>query len=110
MFFKSTTMSRSIAAALMLTIVSASIHSAHAMGGKLPQKTSKSSTISAKNQAQKKAIKDGKQKAEERKETTGRDHQGNHDSLTKLNKSGAKGDKHANGIRQAGAAGSSKKK
>ena len=110
MFFKSATMSRSIAAALMLTVAAASIYSAHAMGGKLPQKTSNSSVISAKNQAQKKASKDGKQKAKERQELTGRDRQGNHDSLTKPNKSGAKGEKHANGVRQAGAAGSSKKK
>jgi hypothetical protein len=73
-----------------------------------PQRTSKSSIEAAKTQAQKKASKDGKQKAQERKELTGRNHQGNHDSLTKPNKSGAKGDKHAHGIKQAGAAGSSK--
>jgi len=57
-----------------------------------------------------KAAQAGKAKAAARKQVTGRDHQGNHDSLTKPNKSGAKGDRHANGIKQAGAAGKKKKK
>jgi hypothetical protein len=57
-----------------------------------------------------KAAQAGKAKAAARKQVTGRDHQGNHDSLTKSNKSGAKGDRHANGIKQAGAAGTKKKK
>lgn len=46
------------------------------------------------------------EKAKARKELTGRDHQGNHDSLTKKEvRGGAKGDRHANGVRQAGRAG-----
>ena len=57
-----------------------------------------------------KAAQAGKAKAAARKQLTGRDHQGNHDSLTKPNKSGAKGDKHAKGIKQSGAAGQKKKK
>jgi hypothetical protein len=57
-----------------------------------------------------KAAQAGKAKAAARKQVTGRDHQGNHDSLTKPNKSGPKGDRHANGIKQAGAAGKKKKK
>jgi len=57
-----------------------------------------------------KAAQAGKAKAAARKQVTGRDHQGNHDSLTKPNKSGSKGDRHANGIKQAGAAGTKKKK
>ena len=57
-----------------------------------------------------KAAQAGKAKAAARKQVTGRDHQGNHDSMTKPNKSGAKGDRHANGIKQAGAAGKKKKK
>jgi hypothetical protein len=75
-----------------------------------PQKTSNSAAVSAKKQGKIKAAKEGKAKAAARKRLTGRDHQGNHDSLTKPNKSGAKGDKHAEGIKQAGAAGSKKKK
>jgi hypothetical protein len=55
-----------------------------------------------------KAAQAGKAKATARKQVTGRDHQGNHDSLTKPNKSGPKGDRHANGIKQAGAAGKKK--
>ena len=56
-----------------------------------------------------KASQAGKQKAKERKELTGRDHQGNHDSLTKTGPSGgSKSDKHANGVRQNGAAGQKK--
>ena len=57
-----------------------------------------------------KAAQAGNAKAAARKQVTGRDHQGNHDSLTKPNKSGPKGDRHANGIKQAGAAGTKKKK
>jgi hypothetical protein len=57
-----------------------------------------------------KAAQAGKAKAAARKQLTGRDHQGNHDSLTKSNKSGAKGDRHAKGVKQAGAAGTKKKK
>jgi len=63
-----------------------------------------------KKQDKVKAAQAGKAKAAARKQVTGRDHQGNHDSLTKPNKSGAKGDRHANGIKQAGAAGKKKKK
>src|SRR5262249_42624454 len=56
-----------------------------------------------KKQAKVKAAQEGKKKAKARKELTGRDHQGNHDSLTKRGKrGGAKGDRHDNGIRQAG--------
>ena len=105
--FNSARLSRSIAAALMLMVAAASMHSADAMPK--PQATSKSSVESAKNQAKKKASRDGAEKGKARKELTGRDHQGNHDSLTKANKSGAKGDKHAKGIKQAGAAGSQEK-
>jgi hypothetical protein len=104
--FHSARMARSIAAAVMLMVAAASIHAADAMPK--PQATSKSSVKSAKNQAKKLASKEGAQKGKARKELTGRDHQGNHDSLTKANKSGAKGDKHDKGIRQAGAAGSQK--
>jgi len=57
-----------------------------------------------------KAAQAGKAKAAARKQVTGRDHQGNHDSLTKPNKSGPKGDRHAKGVKQAGAAGKQKKK
>lgn len=50
-------------------------------------------------------IAQGKQKAADRKKLTGRDHQGNHDSRTKPNvRGGAKGDRHDNGVRQAGKA------
>ncbi len=72
----------------------------------LPQKTSKSSKESAKNQAKKKAIADGTSNAKARKILTGRDHQGNHDSLTKAGvRGGPKGDRHDNGTRQNGKAG-----
>lgn len=70
----------------------------------LPAEAAKSS-----KQDKIKAAQAGKAKAAARKQVTGRDHQGNHDSLTKPNKSGPKGDKHAKGIKQAGAAGKKKK-
>jgi hypothetical protein len=105
---RSTAVARLIAAALMFTITAASINSVHAMPKQ--QKTSASSIVSKKNQEKKKAAKQGKIAAKARKEITGRDHQGNHDSLTKPEKSGPKGDKHAKGIRQAGAAGTKPEK
>lgn len=62
-------------------------------------------------QAKAKAIEEGKNKAQARKEKTGRINQGNHDSLTKSGPSGgSKGDRHDNGIRSAGSAGSKSKK
>lgn len=62
-----------------------------------------------KAQAKLKAAKDGSAKAGARKELTGRTRQGNHDSRTKKEISGgAKGEKHAKGVRQAGRAGKSK--
>ena len=70
-----------------------------------PQQTSNSAN--KKKQDKTKAAQAGKQKAAARKAVTGRDHQGNHDSLTKPTKKGAKGDKHMNGVKQSGAAGSS---
>lgn len=49
---------------------------------------------------------EGREKAAERKALTGRDHQGNHDSLTKPEvRGGPKGDRHDNGRRQNGSAG-----
>ena len=69
------------------------------------QETSKSGVQAAKKQAKKKGIADGKQKGKARKELTGRDHQGNHDSKTKQPK---KNDRHQHGIEQAGTAGSKK--
>ena len=73
----------------------------------LPQKTSKSSKDHEKKQTKKEAIADGKVKSEVRKDKTGRRRQGNHDSLTKpAVRGGYKGDKHDNGRRQAGSAGS----
>lgn len=51
----------------------------------------------------------GAQKASDRKELTGRNRQGNHDSLTKPTvRGGAKGDRHDNGRRQNGSAGDKK--
>lgn len=44
-------------------------------------------------------------KADERKALTGRVRQGNHDSNTKAEKKGPKGDRHMNGVNQAGRAG-----
>src|SRR5712664_3778266 len=87
-------------------VLSATIAAATAVPveAKPPQKTSNSAAVSAKKQGKIKAAKEGKAKAAARKQLTGRDHQGNHDSLTKPNKSGAKGDKHAKGIKQADAA------
>jgi hypothetical protein len=70
----------------------------------VPAEAAKSS-----KQAKIKAAQAGKAKAAARKQGTGGDHQGNHDSLTKPNKSGPKGDKQAKGIEQAGAAGKKKK-
>ena len=69
----------------------------------LPQKTSKSSKQSAKNQAKNKGIADGKKKSDARKALTGRDHQGNHDSRTKQTK--RHDDRHDHGIKVAGRAG-----
>jgi hypothetical protein len=54
------------------------------------------------------AAKSGKAKAAARNQATGRNHQEHHDSLPKPNKSGAKGDRHTNGIKQAGVAGKKK--
>lgn len=51
-----------------------------------------------------------KKKAKARKQLTGRNRQGNHDSNTKPNKKGPKGDKHAKGVRQSGSAGRKKNK
>jgi Ni/Co efflux regulator RcnB len=90
------TLRRLLASVLALTMVATSVVPADA------GKASKQDKI--------KAAQAGKAKAAARKQLTGRDHQGNHDSLTKPNKSGAKGDKHAKGIKQAGAAGTKKKK
>jgi Ni/Co efflux regulator RcnB len=90
------TLRRLLASVLALTMVAMSVVPADAA------KASKQDKI--------KAAQAGKAKAAARKQITGRDHQGNHDSLTKPNKSGAKGDKHAKGIKQAGAAGKKKKK
>ncbi|CCE04717.1 exported hypothetical protein [Bradyrhizobium sp. STM 3843] len=87
---------RLLAAALSLTMVAMTAVPAEAA------KASKQDKI--------KAAQAGKAKAAARKQLTGRDHQGNHDSLTKPNKSGAKGDRHAKGVKQAGAAGKKKKK
>src|SRR5882672_10800053 len=52
----------------------------------------------------------GAQKGADRKALTGRDHQGNHDRLTKsiVGTGGAKGDRHMSGINKAGTAGSKK--
>jgi hypothetical protein len=96
---------RVIVATSMVIFVLAPIHTVHAMPK--PQKTSNSDN--KKKQEKKKAAVDGKKKAAARKELTGRDHQGNHDSLTKKSVKGAKGDKHMKGVTQSGAAGSSKK-
>jgi len=90
------TLRRLLASVLALTMMAMSVVPADA------GKASKQDKI--------KAAQAGKAKAAARKQLTGRDHQGNHDSLTKPNKSGAKGDKHAKGIKQAGAAGTKKKK
>lgn len=49
---------------------------------------------------------EGREKATARKALTGRDHQGNHDSLTKPEvRGGPKGDRHDHGRRQNGSAG-----
>jgi hypothetical protein len=54
-------------------------------------------------------IAEGKAKAADRKELTGRDHQGNHDSNTKnVVRGGAKGDRHDHGTTQSGKAGGRK--
>jgi hypothetical protein len=69
----------------------------------LPQKTSKSSKQSVKNQAKKKGIADGKKKSDDRKALAGRNRQGNHDSRTKQTK--RHDDRHDHGIKVAGRAG-----
>jgi hypothetical protein len=97
---------RAILGASLVAFVLVSIPVGHAMPK--PQETSGSTN--KKKQDKKKAAAEGKKKAAARKEITGRDHQGNHDSLTKKNAKGAKGDRHMNGVTQSGAAGSRKKK
>jgi hypothetical protein len=96
---------RAIVAASVVTLFVAPTASIHAMPK--PQKTSNSANRA--KQEKKNAAAEAKKKADARKELTGRDHQGNHDSLTKQTKKGAKGDKHMNGVKQAGRAGSGKK-
>lgn len=86
-----------------VTLVLAPLHPVRAM----PQPQQTSNQANKKKQDKIKAAQAGKQKAAARKAVTGRDHQGNHDSLTKPTKKGAKGDKHMNGVKQSGAAGSS---
>lgn len=61
--------------------------------------------VESKKQQKTKASAAGAKAGQQRKSITGRVRQGNHDSLVKPEKSGAKGDRHANGIRQAGTAG-----
>ncbi|MGA7803507.1 hypothetical protein [Bradyrhizobium sp.] len=97
---------RAILGASAVAFVSVSIPVVHAM----PKAQETSGSINKKKQEKKKAAAEGKKKAAARKEITGRDHQGNHDSLTKKNANGAKGDRHMNGVTQSGAAGSRKKK
>ena len=97
---------RAILGASAIAFVSVSIPAVHAM----PKAQETSGSINKKKQEKKKAAAEGKKKAAARKEITGRDHQGNHDSLTKKNAKGAKGDRHMNGVTQSGAAGSRKKK
>jgi hypothetical protein len=64
----------------------------------------------SKKQAKINAAQEGRGKAKKRKEVTGRDHQGNHDSLTKPPvRGGTKGDRHDNGTKQNGKAGSGSK-
>ena len=71
-----------------------------------PQKTS--NPDNRKKQEKNKAAQEGREKAKARQELTGRDHQGNHDSLTKSGiRGGAKGDRHDKGTTQNGKAGSS---
>ena len=88
---------------MAVTLVLAPVHPIRAM----PQPQQTSNPSNKKKQDKIKAAQAGKQKAAARKAVTGRDHQGNHDSLTKPTKKGAKGDKHMNGVKQSGAAGSS---
>jgi hypothetical protein len=83
-----------------------------------PRKTSNPDNRN--KQAKIQAAQKGKAKARARQELTGRgardengkpQRQGNHDSLTKPEvRGGPKGDRHANGIRQAGTAGKGKGK
>jgi hypothetical protein len=62
-------------------------------------------------QAKQKASIAGAKNAAARKELTQRSNQGNHDSATKSGPAGGpKGDRHDNGIRAAGRAGSNNKK
>ena len=67
-----------------------------------PQKTS--NPKNRKKQEKQKDSAAGKEKAKNRKELTGRDHQGNHDSNTKETK--RHDDRHDHGIKVAGRAGS----
>jgi hypothetical protein len=99
--------SRLIAALMTVSFIGTAIPAI--AGNKQPQKTSNSAKVTAKKQEKKAAIAQGKKDAKARKQLTGRDHQGNHDSLTKSNvRGGPKGDRHDNGVKQAGNAGGSK--
>jgi hypothetical protein len=68
-----------------------------------PQKTSTSSVNAAKKQKRKKDRAEAIGAAKNRKNLTGRDHQGNHDSATKQTK--RHDDRHDHGVKVAGRAG-----
>ena len=94
---------------VLLTLAALAVATAPAMESSAfawpdPQKTS--NPDNRKKQEKEKAAKAAREKAEARKKLTGRDHQGNHDSLTKPGvRGGPSGDRHDNGTRQSGTAG-----
>ena len=109
----------SIAAALALLLpVSAALATNKKGPNPIKAELAAGTNLAAKHQASKKdpqaaqkAAVEASRKAKDRKEATGRDHQGNHDSLTKAGPSGgSKGDRHDHGVQQAGAAGGNSKK